>query len=311
MNRFVRIIVALVALAAFGLVRLPIEQAMTVDMREQGIQPAPLDATTTERLGQTGAIVALGGLRSFAASLFAFSAWSEFERSNWRGLEDDFVVITTLQPHSRYYWNSGSWHLAYNASAFYKNDEDLRPARREIMERRYIEKGRNMLERGLRLNPDNRGLKLDMIRLLTDPYKPQDFPEAARLIDEVIAMGDATPLVERRRVYILVRMPETYQRAYDLARELFQKDVDNHVPSLLCIIIALQHALDVPDDDRLTIEQVFGSAERAYRNLVTYRQNASSSGYPQHGIVGEIRKLETQLNVPEDRRMPSAGSAVR
>lgn len=310
MNRPFRIVIALISLAIFGLVRLPIEQRLTVDLTEKGILAKPLDTTTTEKLGQTGAVVALGGLRSFVASLVSFSVWSEFERQNWREVEEGFGVITTLQPRSRYYWSTGSWHLAFNAAADAKNDQDLRPARREILERRYIDKGRKFLEKGVRINPDNMGLKLDLISLLTHPYKPKDYPEAARLIQEVIDEHEVSNLIRRRQVYILVQTPENYEQAYRLARGLFEADQDNHVPSLLCITYALQNALTLPESERLTLEQIFETPRQAYEYMANYHVNRISSGYPNHGIVAALEKLETQLGIPAERSVLRLNSPI-
>ncbi len=45
-------------------------------------------------------------------------------------LEEEYKTITTLQPKVRYYWETGSWHLAYNAYADYADKPGIPEARR-------------------------------------------------------------------------------------------------------------------------------------------------------------------------------------
>ena len=294
MKNFKKYGVAVLILLAFGLIRWPLENGFLTDLRQRNLLEPQMEASVREKLGQTGAAVALGGLRSMVASGWNLRAHVYFTDQRWFDLEEAYKVTTTLQPRNQYYWDSGSWHLAYNASADYKNRRNLPPAIRRIKERDYIRKGTEFLEKGIRLNPDNTYLKGRMATLLTDRWKIQDFPRAASYLKEIVDSEDATDLWRRKYLYALARISDRSGEAYELATDLYYKDNKNRVPTLLCLIWVYQKQLNIQQPEFLTLEELFIDKETAFDTLETY-YNRSSEGLPLTGVKETLRSLGEEL----------------
>ncbi len=82
-------------------------------------------------------------------------AFGYFSEQKWADVGDTFDVIVDLAPRTRYYWDTGSWHQAYNAASYYLYESDIPPLRRKLAWRESILKGKSFLERGIRNNPDD------------------------------------------------------------------------------------------------------------------------------------------------------------
>ena len=132
---------------------------------------APLEIATRDRIGQTSSAVALGGLRTLVATFLNLRAFTYFTEQRWDDVADTYDTIVDLAPHTRYYWETGSWHLAYNAASYYLNDSELPPLRRREAWRASILRGRAFLERGIRNNPDDWSLLANLGMLLSDPIQ--------------------------------------------------------------------------------------------------------------------------------------------
>ena len=83
-----QLVVILCVLLGFGVAKLRFEDKLSQDMVEQKLIQPPLKEGTSLRLGQTGAAVALGGLRSLVASIWNLRAFVHFEDLNWLKLEE-------------------------------------------------------------------------------------------------------------------------------------------------------------------------------------------------------------------------------
>ena len=85
-------------------------------MRTAGLLAEPLDQQTSEAIGQTSALIALGGLRSLVAAVLNFSkivpAWSD---QDWLSIFNTFEQIHTLQPKTSYYWEAAAGYSADDA----------------------------------------------------------------------------------------------------------------------------------------------------------------------------------------------------
>ena len=92
------ILLAVALIAAFGWVRMPVEQRLEESLREAHFRAPALDITMRERLGQSTYVAAMGGFRSLIATWQAIQAF-------------------TVQPHMRYTSSS----LATNPTTFSKN----------------------------------------------------------------------------------------------------------------------------------------------------------------------------------------------
>ena len=280
------------ALAALGWVRLPLERDLTAELRAERLLTPPLDLATNEKLGQTTATVALGGLRTLVAALWNLRAHGFFEGQEWARLEDTFRTVVTLAPRTRYYWDTAAWHLAYNAAAYYLEDKELPPVRRRQLWRDAIRRGQDFLERGIRNNPDDWVLAHRLGRLLDDRNKLPDPAKAAQWFAYSAARG-APAYVARNQLYALGRVSGQEAEALALARHLFANP-GHRVPSLNCLLFALE--ADAGADPASLIAKVFETPHQAWLELGVYRRRVEE-GYPQAGVDSALRDLERQLNI--------------
>ena len=109
--------ILVVALVAFGAARMPFEAALSRELRQAGLTPPPLDIATRDKIGQTSSAVALGGLRTLVATFMNVRAFGFFQEQRWDDVADTFETIVALAPRTRYYWEPGAWHMAYNAGS--------------------------------------------------------------------------------------------------------------------------------------------------------------------------------------------------
>lgn len=288
-----KLAVTAAAVAALGGIRAPLESRLTRELRADRILPPPLDLATNEKLGQTTATVALGGLRTLVAALWNLRAFGFFEGQDWVRLEETFRTIVTLAPRTRFYWDTASWHLAYNAAADYLAKEELAPARRRQLWRDAIHRGQAFLERGIRNNPDDWLLAHRLGRLLDDHNKLPDLPKAAEWFAYSAERG-APGFVARNQLYALGRVPGKEEEALALARRL-HADPANRVPSLNCLRFALE-ARGGSDPASLAA-RIFDNPRQAWDQLGVYRMRADE-GYPQAGVDPALRSLEQQLKIP-------------
>jgi hypothetical protein len=72
--------------------------------------------------------------------------------------------------------------------------------------------------------------------------------------------------------YNLCRIRGREQEAWELGRRLFNEE--RHLtPSLRNLLFVLQHKIQVPADQQLSPEQLYGSRERARKYLRTFVHN--------------------------------------
>ena len=261
-------VILLLALAGFGALRLPVEQRVTRSLTGHGLLPERLALGTREKLGQTGAVVALGGLRTLIAALLNLRAYGFFEQQDWFRLEDTFHTIVTLAPRSIYYWDTGAWHLAYNAASYYQSEgaPDTPALRRRHLWRDAIQRGIALLERGIRNNPDSWVLPYRLGRLHDDPLKLTNHPEAARWFEYAIARG-APPYARRALLWSIARIPGRERETLAYARQLFA-DEANRVPTLRCVLFAAESRADpARRPDRRRLRQPPAGVEPAPRLL--------------------------------------------
>ena len=166
-----RYAVLALAILAMGAVRLPFERALSADLQTAGLMPPKLDVKTSDRIGQTFSAVSLGGLRTLVATFLNLRAFTYFTEQRWADVAGTFDTIVDLAPRTRYYWDTGSWHQAYNAASYYLYESDLPALRRKLGWRESILAGRAFLERGIRNNPDDPVLRERLGFLLADPNK--------------------------------------------------------------------------------------------------------------------------------------------
>ena len=179
-----RYVILSFAVIAMGALRLPFERNLTVELRVENLLPEKLDVRTGERIGQTFTAVSLGGLRTLVATFLNLRAFGFFTEQKWAEVEETYHFIVDLAPRTRYYWDTGSWHQAYNAASYYLYESDMPPLRRKLAWRESILKGREFLERAIRNNPDDAKLRESLGMLLSDSNKIAAFNSPAEAYEE-------------------------------------------------------------------------------------------------------------------------------
>lgn len=142
-------------LLLFGVVKMPLEQGMTHDLRKRRLLEEPLRLGVGEDLGQAGLAALLGGLRGLAACMFQLRAHVEFTHVNWAKVDSLYKLVTRLQPREARYWEEAAWHMAYNAASFYLYNMELKPSLRGQLYHDHVKRGVAILEEGLKFLPDN------------------------------------------------------------------------------------------------------------------------------------------------------------
>ncbi len=296
-----------VALLALGALRMPFESGLSKELRAANLFPQRLEIGTRDRIGQTSSAVALGGLRTLVATFLNLRAFTFFTEKKWADVAKTFGLIVDLAPRTRYYWETGSWHQAYNAASYYLNDSELPPLRRKEAWRASIFAGRSFLERGIRNCPDDWSLHANLGFLLTDSNKfpafrdvNQCFAEAAEAYGKAAETGKALGYVRRSRFYALARVSGREAEALELARSLYAESQRNRTPTLVVLLLVLE-AWENPDLD--TAEraiELFGTPEKALETLGGHWMRTRER-FPVCGVAKAIEKLEKMLGIPPEK----------
>lgn len=288
------VIVVLVSLLFAGWIRLPWESRVHRSFEQQGILWRPLGIGVRERIGQTCAVVSLGGLRTVVATFLNLAAYGSFEKRDWVKLTDQFELIVALQPHTAYYWDVGAWHMAYNAAMDCKEREGWPAARQEALHRAYVFKGRAFLERGVLNNPGNWTLLSSLGRFYGTPAKYPDYAKSADAYERAWKTGKARHYEARAWLYSLARVEGKGREALTLARQLFERD-RNRVDTLCCLLYVLEWSQpDAPATPEL-IRRCFEDEPSALRMLTTYRQN-NAEMLPTAGVDHAIAWLQERTS---------------
>lgn len=245
-----RKLAAVALLAAFGLGMIPVESALDARQRAAGLRSAALDLSLRERVGQMGFLAALSGFRSPLAAILWIQAHTAWERTEWGRMAALFDTVTTLQPRSLTYWDMAAWHMAWNASVAALDDKSVQSeALRQRNQRQYFELGRDILERGIRNNPESGFLYERLGILLRDKF--EDHCGAARAFARAAELPGVMPYVARFAGYELAKCPGHEREAYEKLRALYLKGENERLPTLLTILEEMENKLAIPDSERV------------------------------------------------------------
>jgi hypothetical protein len=298
MIRVPPVLVLAAAVVVLGVLRLPLEIALTSDLRDRGLLLKPLDVSTQAKLGQTSAAVALGGLRTIVAAFQNIRAHAAFQEQDWTRVADTYDTITTLAPRTVSYWQSGGWHMATNAASFYREDSELPAPRRAELRRSFIQRGIGFLKRGADNNPDSWEIPYQLAGIYDDPAKLPDLDAAVAWMDLAVSRPRVPEHVARQHLYLVARHPLRRQQALAMARDLFSHpDGVHRVPNLLAHLYALEHHPDVPPTERHSLAELHPTPALAYQSLCTYWLNRAR-GAPMDGVRQALTELEQSLGVP-------------
>ena len=290
--------IAIAVLLAAGWVRMPFEQRLTEGFRREGLLSEPLEIGLRERIGQNSSVVALAGLRSLVATFAHLRATESFSKQEWGKVGDSMETAVQLAPRDIFYWDMGSWHMAYNASSSALSDGDVSPLLAKAESKRWVVKGREFLERGIRNNPDDWRLYATLGRLLSDANRMPDPAAAEEAYAKAIVLGNAPPSLERRRLYAEASAGKDPARTLENVRRILMEP-GSRTPTMLSILYSLEYQNSPPDDPLDLALAVFGTEEKALRNLGDYYVDVRES-YPITGVAAGIRRLEGRKGISPD-----------
>jgi hypothetical protein len=294
-----RLTAAATVLVVAGIVRMPIERSLTNDLRANGLLSKPLNIETRKKVGQGFWAVSLGGLRTLVATVLNLRAFTFFENQRWIQLADTYETIVQLAPNTDYYWDTGSWHMAYNAAAYYQTSSDLPELRRRAEWKQWIEKGTVFLEEGTKQNPDSWYLWSRLGWIYSDPNKLIDYEKSANAYLKSVKAGNALPYVRNGVAYSLARVPGREGEALDMIREL-RKERRGRVPTMNCLYFTLEHRANPSKDTYQLALDIFDDEQDAYDQLAAYYLEIRKN-FPEDGVAEILKKLESRLSVPADR----------
>jgi hypothetical protein len=243
-------VLGILILVVLGVVKVPIEQALTESLRARGLQAPPPDLGWEENFGQM-ALSSLGGLRNLVASISYLEAYAAWEELDWGKVDTLMTFATRLQPTEPTYWDEGSWQMAYNASRHYQNDKSLRFAIRHKLYRDHVQRGIAILEEGLKFNPNHPLLLKSLGEIYL--YKLNDPRLTAKYFLEAYKHG-ARSMYERIAAYQLVQLEDyaSWQTAYEILKRYYDKGKPyTQMETLVRDLRILEERLNIPMDQRI------------------------------------------------------------
>ena len=277
---------AVIALAAGGLLLHLPSSALKQHELSIGLLHPPTNLNRKDALAQQLAFFSLGGLRSLAAEILTLDATSAWIDRDWRRLQDRWESITTLNPQRVNYWISAARDMATNAASDVSNDKRLGIHERATLTRHYINRGEQFLKDALQHNPDNALLYAQLGDLYSDLYRRPRFALAAEAYKKAAQLG-APQIYHRQYFYNLCRIRGREKEAWEVGKELYANP-RNRLPSVRCLLFVLQQKLGIPAEQALSIEQLFGSEEKALRDLRSFERN--SLLFPVYGIKDYLQR---------------------
>lgn len=223
MNRGLSLLLGSWLILGWGAVKLPWEMRMTRAQRQATVGfSGPTAVAVREKLGQGLVLAALGGFRGLAANALMLQAHGAWEEQQWVRVRSALEVATLLQPRVALFWDLASWHLAWNAAVAAETySGESNETRKRIEARKWVEAGRELLERGTRAVPE----KALLFQRLGDLYwqRLADYQAAAACYREALTKGDAPPYLERFVGYALEKAgdkPAALEYFRDLRRSM-------------------------------------------------------------------------------------------
>lgn len=295
MPRFARTLrLFLPAAAAAGLLALggalmnPREEALLNAQKTAQLHHAAPDFRRADALGQQLALFTLGGLRTLAAELLAMDATSAWLEQDWPRARERWQQITTLCPHRVNYRIRAARDMAKNAVAHVRDEAEkgrLSPAAAEAAERSYLAAAEHFLQTGIADNPDSALLQLELGGFYDDLSRRPQFAKAVKAYRAALEHG-APAMYERWVFYNLCRIRGREQEAYEHGRRLFLNE-KHRTPSVRCLLFVLQRKLGMQPAAGLSETELFGSREKAERELRRFQHN--DLRFPVFGIADFLK----------------------
>lgn len=244
---------ALAVLVLLGVVKLPLEQRVTRELRAARLVDEPVSVSAVESMGQTGLAGILGGLRGLVASMLQLRAYTEFKRVNWAQVDSLYRIVTRLQPRNATYWDEASWHMAYNAAGFYLFNRDKSEDRSDEMRgqlyQEHVRRGIAILEEGLKFEPENPRLW----ERLADIYFRRSFEFAKAGHAYLMARKHGAPLITLHLAAFAYAQapqdPESYRKAYAILKAEYDRGMNT--PGIIEHLKNCENWLGIPPEKRI------------------------------------------------------------
>lgn len=244
---------ALAVLLILGVVKLPLEQRVTRDLRAARLIDEPVSVSAVESMGQSGLAAILGGVRGLVASMLQLRAYTEFKRVNWAQVDSLYRIVTRLQPRNATYWDEAAWHMAYNAAGFYLYNRDKSDARnneiRGQLFHEHVQRGAAILREGLKFSPNDPRLW----ERLADIYFRRSY-EMAKAGDAYLeARKHGAPIITLHLAAFAYAQapnnPEAWRKAYDILKKEYDRGMNT--PGVIEHLKNVENWLGIPPDQRI------------------------------------------------------------
>lgn len=280
-RRFITLLSALALLIGGGvLLRMPAQRLHNGELQAGLQQPPPPVTDRTDALTGRLFFFSLGGLRTLATEILAMDATDAWLKQDWPRARTRWEQITTLCPHRASYWARAARDMAKNAVAHVYSRKKLSEHERAILVQEYLDKAEQFYLQGIAANPNSLLLRLDLAGHYEDLARRPQFAKAVEAYREARRRG-AAEMYDRWIFYNLCRIRGREQEAWELGRRLFLHK-HHQAPSLCCLLFALQHRLNIPQEQRYSITRLFGSERRALKQLRQFRNNTLR--FPTYGV---------------------------
>jgi tetratricopeptide (TPR) repeat protein len=161
--------------------------------------------------------------------------------------------------------------MAKNAVAWVQEQEEPGSSEQAVQSKYYLDSAEQFLLEGIANNPDSALLWLHLGAFDEDLSRRTNFTRAVEDYRRALELG-ASPMYRRWVFYNLCRIRGREKEAWELGRVLYQEE-RHRSPSLRCLLLVLQHRLDIPAEQQFTPEQLFGSSARAEKQLRAFLRN--------------------------------------
>ncbi len=207
-------------------------------------------------IGQGMAIGLLAGFRGVVADFLWIQSHSHWEKKEWLQQYSDMQVVTTLQPQSVLFWDSGSWHMAWNIGYAERVDTNnytlAQGIKREMV---WHERARQFLLRGIENVPNRYELYFKLGWLYDQKFK--DPCLAAEQYGIAERFPDVPAYVVRMHCRKLAECGKVAE-SYECWKSIWFQD-HNKVPHIWSIvereIRKLENDMNIPEPQRVFPKQ--------------------------------------------------------
>ena len=187
---------AVAGLLAWGVVKVHWEERIAKEQEAYRYHGFVLTRDLGDQLSQGTVFALLGGLRAVVANIFWIQVTGAWQDREWSRVRTLVNLATTLQPRFPLFWTMGAWQLAWNASVDkMENRAEKSAARRALDARFWVLQGKEILERGIKNNPEKYDLWFNLGWL--EDQKLGDYLAAARNFQEAFNRPGAPKYLER------------------------------------------------------------------------------------------------------------------